>query len=145
MSDFWWDPSSTSILHMCDHRRLWRDCADAQARLSLRWSPVWCPIISCDHFTTGRGAGRCAGRLHWTTLLLDARVRLRPLTVEFPVDLFIVFLSFFSGNLLLCTDKFYMSHETTKRVFGSFRSGQTQTGLRSHRSWLESWNFGYKI
>ena len=27
-----------------------------------------------------------------------------------------------------------MSHDTTKRVFGSFRPGQTQTGLRSHRS-----------
>ena len=31
-------------------------------------------------------------------------------------------------NMLL-----YMSHDTTKRVFGSFRPGQTQTGLRSHR------------
>ena len=27
-----------------------------------------------------------------------------------------------------------MSHDTTKHVFGSFRPGQTQTGLRSHRS-----------
>ena len=27
-----------------------------------------------------------------------------------------------------------MSHDTTKRVFGSFRPGQTQTGLHSHRS-----------
>ena len=38
-----------------------------------------------------------------------------------------------------------MSLVTTKRVFGSFRPGQTRTGLRSHRSWLESWNFGYRI
>ena len=38
---FWSDPSSTSILHVCEQRRLWRDCVDAQARLSLRWSPVW--------------------------------------------------------------------------------------------------------
>ena len=30
--------------------------------------------------------------------------------------------------------RIYMSHDTTKRVFGSFRPGQTQTGLRSHRS-----------
>ena len=29
------------ILHVCKQRRLWRDCADAQARLSLRWSPMW--------------------------------------------------------------------------------------------------------
>ena len=40
MSDFWSDSSSTSIVHVCDQRRLWRDCADAQARLSLRWSPM---------------------------------------------------------------------------------------------------------
>ena len=36
MSDFWSDSSSTSILHVCEQRRLWRDCADAQARLCLR-------------------------------------------------------------------------------------------------------------
>ena len=28
----------------------------------------------------------------------------------------------------------YLSHNMTKRVFGSFRPGQTQTGLCSHRS-----------
>ena len=33
-------PSSTSILNVCEQRMLWRDCADAQARLSLRWLPV---------------------------------------------------------------------------------------------------------
>ena len=32
------DPLSISILHVCEQRRLWRDCADAQARLNLRWS-----------------------------------------------------------------------------------------------------------
>ena len=39
MSDFWSDPSSTSILYMyvCEQRRLRRDCADAQAGLSLGW------------------------------------------------------------------------------------------------------------
>ena len=26
---------------MCEQRRLWRDSTDAQARLSLRWSPMW--------------------------------------------------------------------------------------------------------
>ena len=40
---------------------------------------------------------------------------------------------------------FYTSHNTIKCVFGSFRPGQTQTGLRSHRSLLESWNFGYRF
>ena len=40
MSDFWSGPSSTSVLHVCEQRRLWRDCVDAQARLSLRWSPM---------------------------------------------------------------------------------------------------------
>ena len=39
MSDFWSDPLSTSIVHVCEQRRLWRDCEDAQARLSHRWSP----------------------------------------------------------------------------------------------------------
>ena len=36
MSDFWSDPSSNSKLHVCEQRRLLRDCAD----LSLRWSPI---------------------------------------------------------------------------------------------------------
>ena len=40
MSDFWPDPSSTSILYVCEQRRRWLDCADAQARLSLRCSPM---------------------------------------------------------------------------------------------------------
>ena len=38
MSDFRLDPSSTSILHLCDQRRLWRDCTVAYA-ISI--------IISC--------------------------------------------------------------------------------------------------
>ena len=29
MSDIWSDPSSTSIFHVCEQQRLWRDCADA--------------------------------------------------------------------------------------------------------------------
>ena len=33
--------SSTSILHVCEEWRLWRDCVDAQARLSRHWSPMW--------------------------------------------------------------------------------------------------------
>ena len=41
MSDFWSDHSSTSILYVCEQRRLCRDCADAQALLSLCWSPMW--------------------------------------------------------------------------------------------------------
>ena len=40
MSDFWTDTSSTSILSVCEQRRLWRDCANEQARLSLHWSPM---------------------------------------------------------------------------------------------------------
>ena len=27
MSEFWSDPSSTSMHHVCEQRRLWRDCA----------------------------------------------------------------------------------------------------------------------
>ena len=38
---FWSDPSSIFILHVYEQRRVWWDCADAQARLSLRWSPMW--------------------------------------------------------------------------------------------------------
>ena len=33
--------SSTSILNVSEQRRLWRDCTDAQACLSLCWLPVW--------------------------------------------------------------------------------------------------------
>ena len=36
-----WYPLSTSMLHVCEQWRLWRDCTDAQALLSLRWSPMW--------------------------------------------------------------------------------------------------------
>ena len=39
-ADVWSDPSSTSILYVREQRRLWRDCADAQSRLSLRCSPM---------------------------------------------------------------------------------------------------------
>ena len=43
--DVWFlvGPSSTctSILHDCKQQRLWQDCTDVQARLSLRWSPMW--------------------------------------------------------------------------------------------------------
>ena len=39
-SDFWSDPSSTSIPYVCEQRRLWWDCADEQSRLSLRCSPM---------------------------------------------------------------------------------------------------------
>ena len=34
MSDVWSDTSSTSILHVCEQRSLWR-------RQSLHWSPTW--------------------------------------------------------------------------------------------------------
>ena len=40
MSNFWLDLLSTSILHMCKQQRLWRDCRDVQAHLSLRWLPM---------------------------------------------------------------------------------------------------------
>ena len=46
MSGFWSDPSSTSILHVCEQRRLWWDCADAQARLSPLVAYVISTIIS---------------------------------------------------------------------------------------------------
>ena len=41
MSDVWSDLSSTSILYVCEQRRLWRDRADVQARLSILWLPMW--------------------------------------------------------------------------------------------------------
>ena len=40
MSDFLSAPLSASILHLSEQRRLWWDCVDAQARLSLHWSPM---------------------------------------------------------------------------------------------------------
>ena len=40
MSEFWSDTSCTSTQYVCEQRRLWRVCADAQTRLSLRWSPM---------------------------------------------------------------------------------------------------------
>ena len=42
---FWSNPSSISILHVCEQRRLWPDCADEQAQLSLSWSSVMSTII----------------------------------------------------------------------------------------------------
>ena len=39
MSDFWSDPSYTSIFYVCEQQRLWRDCAHAQSRLSRRCLP----------------------------------------------------------------------------------------------------------
>ena len=41
--DVWFFGRSAFILYVCEQRSLWRDCAcaDAQARLSLRWSPMW--------------------------------------------------------------------------------------------------------
>ena len=38
--DFWSNSLSTSILYLCEQRRLLRDCTDAQARLCLHWSPM---------------------------------------------------------------------------------------------------------
>ena len=38
---FWSDPSPTSILHVCEQRRLWRGCANVQACLNHYWSPTW--------------------------------------------------------------------------------------------------------
>ena len=35
---FWSNPWSGFKPHVCEQRNLWRDCADAQARLSLCWS-----------------------------------------------------------------------------------------------------------
>ena len=32
--------SSCSLLHVSERQRLWRDCAYAQSRLSLCWSPI---------------------------------------------------------------------------------------------------------
>ena len=34
MSDFWSEPSSSSLLPVCEERGLWRDYAGAQSRLS---------------------------------------------------------------------------------------------------------------
>ena len=44
MSDFWLDPSSTSIVHVCKQRKLWRDCTDVQPSLVAY---VIRTIISC--------------------------------------------------------------------------------------------------
>ena len=37
------EPPRSPILLVCEQRKLWRDCADAQARLSFRWS-------QCDQY-----------------------------------------------------------------------------------------------
>ena len=46
-------------------------------------------------------------------------------------------------KIVVCCDlsKSYLSHDVRKPVFGGFRPGPTQTGLYSHRRWLEAWNF----
>ena len=38
----------------------------------------------------------------------------------------------------------YLSREVRKPVLRGFRPGPTQTGLYSHRRWLETWNFGFR-
>ena len=35
------EASSSSVCYMSEQRKLWRDCKDVQARLSLCWSPMW--------------------------------------------------------------------------------------------------------
>ena len=40
--------------------------------------------------------------------------------------------------------KVYLSLVMRKRFFGSFRLGQTHTGLLSYRSQHDVWNFGYR-
>ena len=52
MSDFWSDPSSVSILHVCEQRRLWRDCADVQPSLVsyvistiISWAGSFCFLM----------------------------------------------------------------------------------------------------
>ena len=47
MSDLWLDPLSTFILHVCEQRRLWRDCADAPSPESSLVAYVISTIISC--------------------------------------------------------------------------------------------------
>ena len=34
------ETSSRFLLHVCEQQRLWLDCANAQARLRLYWSPM---------------------------------------------------------------------------------------------------------
>ena len=45
------DPSSISVLHVCESRRLWWDCANAQARLTSLVAYVISTIISLDDTT----------------------------------------------------------------------------------------------
>ena len=40
MSDFWSEPSSTSILHVCEQRRRWRDCMDAPSLVACVISTI---------------------------------------------------------------------------------------------------------
>ena len=40
ISGTWTESSSNFIYIVCEQRRLWRDCADAYARLSLRCLPM---------------------------------------------------------------------------------------------------------
>ena len=53
MFDFWSDPWCTSILHMCEQRRLWRDCVDAQAPWAI----------------AGRLCDKCHNPMNWLNLL----------------------------------------------------------------------------
>ena len=39
-SDFRSNPSSTAILYVCEQRRLWRDCADAQSIRTVSHEPL---------------------------------------------------------------------------------------------------------
>ena len=67
--DVWLVPSATSILYVCEQRRLWQECVDVQPRLSLSWLPMWYELvrISCckmSHSKKNQQNDLCAQRRH---------------------------------------------------------------------------------
>ena len=66
MSDFWSDPSSTSILHVCEQRRLWRDwafagclCDKYQSHELARCKKVVLIWQSCKQFGDSKEINYC--------------------------------------------------------------------------------------
>ena len=100
-SDFWSDSSFTSILYVCEQRRLRRDCADAQSRLSLRCSPMrsWKLITDRSHFWAKKGP-KSKHNARTSVFLTGRRLSLEA-SVKPTEDYFDAFVSFILFGIMM--------------------------------------------
>ena len=77
----------------CGQRRLWSDCADAQADLSLR----------LEHISEGTFSHVAAPIIVGTDLFFSWFILSREVLNKFPVDLFLLYHSYQSGTVFFYT------------------------------------------